>query len=277
MDIDCGPSGSTVEFFVERPGYKDRYRGTRTMIWQGGTLSELDVQALTTMVTAVPSMYGVPSSGFNPRLFIGQGDRYDCVDFAMQADAQAVLLADPSDPNRLDEDLDGVACEEFGFGLPPLPTKTPSTTPSSSTGTNGAQIAPSQTPLAGTPVNGTRTPAGVSNGNTNATGASAWLSLPPPSGSPFCPRPGAWRLLYWGNPQKTPIDEAAADCPGADRFWISREGRWKGFSAANPEASDTWLVLPGEAHFVHGFGTDSVANASLSSSAPPAPNSTTRP
>ena len=35
----------------------------------------------------------------------------DCGDFASQAEAQAVLVADPSDPNGLDADNDGVACE----------------------------------------------------------------------------------------------------------------------------------------------------------------------
>ena len=35
----------------------------------------------------------------------------DCNDFASQADAQAVLDADPSDPNVLDVDGDGLACE----------------------------------------------------------------------------------------------------------------------------------------------------------------------
>jgi len=38
-------------------------------------------------------------------------DRLGCKDFASQAAAQAVLRADPSDPNRLDPDRDGVACE----------------------------------------------------------------------------------------------------------------------------------------------------------------------
>jgi hypothetical protein len=42
------------------------------------------------------------------------GDR-DCPDFASQADAQAVLDADPSDPQRLDADDDGIACEQH-FG-----------------------------------------------------------------------------------------------------------------------------------------------------------------
>ncbi|WP_328337291.1 excalibur calcium-binding protein [Streptomyces violaceus] len=38
----------------------------------------------------------------------------DCRDFSFQEDAQAVFDADPSDPNRLDEDQgpdDGIACE----------------------------------------------------------------------------------------------------------------------------------------------------------------------
>ena len=42
-----------------------------------------------------------------------QGDR-DCVDFATQEEAQATFDADPSDPNGLDEDGDGQACESTG-------------------------------------------------------------------------------------------------------------------------------------------------------------------
>ncbi|MFJ8818272.1 excalibur calcium-binding domain-containing protein [Amycolatopsis thermoflava] len=39
----------------------------------------------------------------------------DCADFATQAQAQAVLDADRSDPHRLDADHDGIACEtKFG-------------------------------------------------------------------------------------------------------------------------------------------------------------------
>jgi hypothetical protein len=53
------------------------------------------------------------SSGtFDPRHYLGQGDRYGCNSFASQAQAQAVLRADPSDPNQLDTDpRNGVACE----------------------------------------------------------------------------------------------------------------------------------------------------------------------
>lgn len=48
---------------------------------------------------------------FAPGGFLGQGDRFDCGDFPTQAQAQAVLRADPSDPNRLDANNDGIACE----------------------------------------------------------------------------------------------------------------------------------------------------------------------
>jgi hypothetical protein len=59
-----------------------------------------------------PSTAPVPS-GFDPTRYIGQGDRYNCSDFASQAQAQAVLRADPRDPNRLDQGgVPGVACED---------------------------------------------------------------------------------------------------------------------------------------------------------------------
>ncbi|MEE9148389.1 MAG: excalibur calcium-binding domain-containing protein [Candidatus Tectomicrobia bacterium] len=44
-------------------------------------------------------------------LYIDQGNRYNCPDFTSQAEAQAVLRADPRDPNRLDGDGNGIACE----------------------------------------------------------------------------------------------------------------------------------------------------------------------
>ena len=40
----------------------------------------------------------------------------DCADFATQQDAQAELERDPSDPNNLDADGDGVACETYPYG-----------------------------------------------------------------------------------------------------------------------------------------------------------------
>ena len=45
----------------------------------------------------------------------GGGD-LDCADFATQREAQAVLERDLSDPNGLDADNDGIACEELDGG-----------------------------------------------------------------------------------------------------------------------------------------------------------------
>lgn len=50
---------------------------------------------------------------------VGQQD-LDCKDFASQADAQAELRSNPSDPNNLDAEDDGVACETY-----PYPEGTP--------------------------------------------------------------------------------------------------------------------------------------------------------
>jgi hypothetical protein len=43
----------------------------------------------------------------------GGGGDLDCSDFATQEEAQRVLEQDPSDPNYLDGDNDGVACEDL--------------------------------------------------------------------------------------------------------------------------------------------------------------------
>jgi hypothetical protein len=61
--------------------------------------------------TPAPPPPPPPSSAFDPTSYIGQGNRYNCKDFANQAQAQAVLRADPTDPNKLDSENDGIACE----------------------------------------------------------------------------------------------------------------------------------------------------------------------
>jgi len=58
-----------------------------------------------------PAPTPTPSPAFNPQAYLGQGDKYNCTDFASQAQAQSVLRADPSDPNVLDGNRDGIACE----------------------------------------------------------------------------------------------------------------------------------------------------------------------
>lgn len=61
--------------------------------------------------TIVTGTSTTPGGTFDPNRYLGQGDRYGCLDFASHANAQAVLRADPSDPNRLDTNpRDGLAC-----------------------------------------------------------------------------------------------------------------------------------------------------------------------
>lgn len=47
---------------------------------------------------------------------VGFAQKLGCDDFASQVDAQAVLDVDPSDPNALDPDGDGLACESLPSG-----------------------------------------------------------------------------------------------------------------------------------------------------------------
>ncbi|MER7950614.1 excalibur calcium-binding domain-containing protein [Streptomyces sp. NPDC096079] len=55
-----------------------------------------------------------PKRAFDARWFLRFGnDAYDCSDLASQADAQAVLRFEQADPNRLDDDGDGIACPDL--------------------------------------------------------------------------------------------------------------------------------------------------------------------
>ncbi|GAA1940346.1 hypothetical protein [Kitasatospora viridis] len=49
---------------------------------------------------------------FDAKQYTTHGDAFQCINFASQADAQAVLRANPGDPNHLD-DGGGVACREL--------------------------------------------------------------------------------------------------------------------------------------------------------------------
>jgi hypothetical protein len=66
-----------------------------------------------------------------------QQDQFDCASFGSQESAQSELELDPSDPNNLDDDNDGQACEDYSYGAAggttssPAPTTTSSPAPSS--------------------------------------------------------------------------------------------------------------------------------------------------
>jgi hypothetical protein len=48
---------------------------------------------------------------------LAQEDQYDCASFGSQESAQATYDADPTDPNNLDADDDGQACEDYDYGV----------------------------------------------------------------------------------------------------------------------------------------------------------------
>src|SRR5699024_3483590 len=70
---------------------------------------------------ASPSDEPSPDASVDPTPYtatggVGTGGDLDCKDFATQEEAQAVLDADSSDPNGLDADNDGRACESLPSG-----------------------------------------------------------------------------------------------------------------------------------------------------------------
>jgi hypothetical protein len=60
---------------------------------------------------ALSAVAGVGAITLSPLAAAAQD--LDCRNFATQAEAQAVLDQDPSDPNGLDRDNDGIACESL--------------------------------------------------------------------------------------------------------------------------------------------------------------------
>ena len=74
----------------------------------------VDAPTRSPIISTPPSGSPTPTplpDGLDPGRFLGQGTQFECSDIPSQAEAQAVLRADPTDPNVLDRDRDGIACE----------------------------------------------------------------------------------------------------------------------------------------------------------------------
>jgi len=85
-----------------------------------------------------------------------QADQYDCASFGSQESAQAELERDPSDPNGLDTDGNGRACDGYTYGTSnaspgsaPPSSPSPSNAPPSSAPPSSAT--PSQTSASPSP------------------------------------------------------------------------------------------------------------------------------
>ncbi len=119
----------------------------------------------------------------------------NCGDFSSQADAQASLREDPSDPNNLDEDGDGIACLNARYSNPErdvIPVPRDGDTPGNTSGTTTSEPTtprptPSPTPQPGPTPSPTPQPA------------------PPPQPDPTPgPTPGSGTLMNAGGPSAGP-------------------------------------------------------------------------
>jgi hypothetical protein len=60
----------------------------------------------------IPSLIpGTDAPTPNYEAYTGRPEAMNCLDAGTQANAQAILRADPSDPLQLDSDRNGIACE----------------------------------------------------------------------------------------------------------------------------------------------------------------------
>jgi len=72
---------------------------------------------------------------------VAQEDQYDCASFGSQESAQAELDRDPRDPNNLDPDGNGQACDDYPYGTSGTNSASPSSGPS-----NNASASPKPQP-----------------------------------------------------------------------------------------------------------------------------------
>ena len=86
---------------------------------------------------------------------VAQADQYDCASFGSQESAQVELDSDPSDPNNLDSDGNGRACDNYPYGTSgsvaastPVPSSAPPVEPSASAlPSSNASASPEPKPL----------------------------------------------------------------------------------------------------------------------------------
>jgi hypothetical protein len=117
-----------------------------------------------------------------------QSDQNACARFGSQEDAQAALERDPSDPNNLDSDNNGRACEDYVY----------------STNTTESTTAENTTPES-TTINST-SPSSPSPSTASPSAASP--SSPSPSSTSPSPKPrpqGDRNLLDAGGPTEGPV------------------------------------------------------------------------
>ena len=73
---------------------------TSTAAMQGAIERAGQIPSVAPAPSPTPTAPPASPGAFDPRFYIGKGDAFNCGDFASQAAPQAVLRADPTDPNR---------------------------------------------------------------------------------------------------------------------------------------------------------------------------------
>lgn len=140
-------------------------------------------RALTMATFAAGFAFLAPVPAAFAQLATPLANNLNCSDFKYQEEAQAVLNADPADPNKLDQNHDGIACESLPHRGGPAPTTPTTSKPAPATTTPAA---PAKKPSTGhqvkvKPVGGVATGGGEPDSEPNPlllvlgalTGASA--------------------------------------------------------------------------------------------------------
>jgi len=101
----------------------------------GTTMSRLLVVGLV-LLAGVVSRVTYEQLVYPDEPAVAQSNQYDCASFGSRESAQAELERDPSDPNNLDPDGNGRACEDYAYGSnaanSPLPSSPSPSSPSTS-------------------------------------------------------------------------------------------------------------------------------------------------
>ena len=112
-----------------------------------------------------PASKAPPAPKAKPASPAPSGADLDCADFTTQAEAQAVLDADPSDPNGLDADDEGIACEDsVGGGSAASPPATSTASASATVPATGSPDPNYNAPNPSVPGDGQLAPDGSRGG-----------------------------------------------------------------------------------------------------------------
>jgi len=137
---------------------------------------------------------------------LAQEDQYDCASFGSQESAQMELDRDPRDPNNLDPDGDGQACEDYDYGGTGTTTSASPTTTSSASPTTTSSASPTTTSSASPTTTSSPAPSqdGTNDGSASASPTSSASPSSDASASPEVEERGD-DLMKSGGPGDGPV------------------------------------------------------------------------